>query len=146
MWETVTDQSIKAMSDTQTLKNSGAGETVSLWIKGSVVPVWLQHFIVLERLQDPGNLGTILQAGGGSGYYYWCDHGFPDWRTFIIKGDPFYHGPVFRVSICLCGRFESSLFAVKGSWSSPLCSPFKGSESTMIRKIIRKAPDSSHRQ
>lgn len=43
--ETVTDEVLKAMSDTQTPSgNPGAGETVSLWIKGSVVPVWCSAF------------------------------------------------------------------------------------------------------
>ena len=70
-YETVTDEVMRHMSDTQTpqgilavveqfsyqlsdvLKNSPDGKAPEL--------------VILETLQDPGNLGTILRAGEGAG-------------------------------------------------------------------------------
>ena len=70
-WEAVSDPVMKTMADTQTpqgilalvkqkhysldelLQPSSAGEKA--------------HILILETLQDPGNLGTILRAGEGAG-------------------------------------------------------------------------------
>lgn len=67
-YETVTDQVFAAMSDTQTpqgvlaLVRQYEYELEDLCLKDR--PVLL---MILENIQDPGNLGTILRAGEGAG-------------------------------------------------------------------------------
>lgn len=67
-YETVTDQVFAAMSDTQTpqgvlaLVRQYEYELEDICLKDR--PVLL---MILENIQDPGNLGTILRAGEGAG-------------------------------------------------------------------------------
>lgn len=67
-YETVTDSVFAAMSDTQTpqgvlalIRQYDYGIDDILNAKGKA------HLMILENLQDPGNLGTILRAGEGAG-------------------------------------------------------------------------------
>lgn len=66
--ELVTEEVLKAMSDTQTPQ--GVLALVKQYeyrledILGMPGPA---HIIILETIQDPGNLGTILRAGEGAG-------------------------------------------------------------------------------
>lgn len=66
--ETVTEDVLKAMSDTQTPQ--GVLALVKQYeyrledILGMPGPA---HIVILETIQDPGNLGTILRAGEGAG-------------------------------------------------------------------------------
>ena len=70
--EVVTDEVFKALSDTQTPQGILALvkqyhytlDEVAKTAAESVVPA---HLMILERLQDPGNLGTIIRAGEGAG-------------------------------------------------------------------------------
>lgn len=70
--ETVTDEVFKALSDTQTPQGILALvrqyhytlDEVAKTASESSVPA---HLMILERLQDPGNLGTIIRAGEGAG-------------------------------------------------------------------------------
>lgn len=66
--ETVTDSVFSSMSDTQTpqgilalVKQYEYKLSDVLGAKGAA------HLMVLENLQDPGNLGTIIRAGEGAG-------------------------------------------------------------------------------
>ena len=66
--ETVTDEVLKAMSDTQTPQGILAlAKQYHYGLKDLLSQSGAAHFIVLERLQDPGNLGTILRAGEAAG-------------------------------------------------------------------------------
>ena len=67
-YEIVMDQVFSAMSDTQTpqgilalVKQYEYGLSDLLSAPGPA------HLMILENLQDPGNLGTILRAGEGAG-------------------------------------------------------------------------------
>ena len=67
-YEIVTDAVFSAMSDTQTpqgvlalVRQYRYGIDDLLKSKGAA------HLMILENLQDPGNLGTILRAGEGAG-------------------------------------------------------------------------------
>lgn len=70
--ETVTDQVFQAMSDTRTPQGILALvrqyhytlDQVAKTGGGGGTPA---HLMILETLQDPGNLGTILRAGEGAG-------------------------------------------------------------------------------
>lgn len=66
--ELVSDEVLKAMSDTQTpqgilalVKQYTYGVEEILTRPGSA------HLMILDTIQDPGNLGTILRAGEGAG-------------------------------------------------------------------------------
>ena len=66
--ETVTDEVLKAMSDTQTPQGILAlAKQYHYELKDLFSQSGAAHFIILERLQDPGNLGTILRAGEAAG-------------------------------------------------------------------------------
>jgi len=70
--EEVTDEVFKALSDTQTPQGILALvkqchytlDEVAKTGKDGGAPA---HLMILERLQDPGNLGTIVRAGEGAG-------------------------------------------------------------------------------
>lgn len=70
--EIVTDEVFKALSDTQTPQGILALvkqyhytlDEVAKTAYETGVPA---HMMILERLQDPGNLGTIVRAGEGAG-------------------------------------------------------------------------------
>ena len=66
--EVVTDEVMKAMSDTQTPQGilAVARQYEYDW-KELLKKKEKAHLIILENLQDPGNLGTILRAGEGAG-------------------------------------------------------------------------------
>lgn len=66
--ELVTQDVLKAMSDTQTPQGVVAiarqyQHSMRDVKSGSQTPLWM----ILETIQDPGNLGTILRAGEGAG-------------------------------------------------------------------------------
>lgn len=70
--EVVTDEVFKALSDTQTPQGILAlvkqyhytlDEVAKTASEGGIPA----HLMILERLQDPGNLGTIIRAGEGAG-------------------------------------------------------------------------------
>lgn len=67
-WETVSDPVMKVMADTQTPQGILALVRQKQWsleeIFNSSVPA---HLLILETIQDPGNLGTIFRAGEGAG-------------------------------------------------------------------------------
>lgn len=67
-YETVSDQVFSAMSDTQTPQGVLA---VVRQYEYTVAEILAKegpaHLLLLENLQDPGNLGTILRAGEGAG-------------------------------------------------------------------------------
>lgn len=70
-WEAVADQVMKVMADTQSPQGILAlvrqrHYTLKEIIK-SQTENKVPHLIILETLQDPGNLGTILRAGEGAG-------------------------------------------------------------------------------
>lgn len=66
-WELVSEEVMHAMADTQTPQGILALVRQPSW---NLPDVWNgnnPHIILLETLQDPGNLGTILRAGEGAG-------------------------------------------------------------------------------
>jgi len=65
-YETVSDDVMRYLSDTQTPQGILAvAEQYSYTL--SDVLAKPSHLVILETLQDPGNLGTILRAGEGAG-------------------------------------------------------------------------------
>lgn len=67
-FETVSDEVMRYMSDTQTPQGILAvAKQFSYTLEEVLCPKEAAHLIVLETIQDPGNLGTILRAGEGAG-------------------------------------------------------------------------------
>ena len=66
--ETVTDDVLKAMSDTQTPQGILAlVKQYEYKVDDILKAPGPAHIMILETIQDPGNLGTILRAGEGAG-------------------------------------------------------------------------------
>lgn len=66
--EVVTDTVFGALSDTRTPQGVLAlAEQDHYTLEDIVSPSVLPHLMILEQVQDPGNLGTILRAGEGAG-------------------------------------------------------------------------------
>lgn len=66
--EIVSDDVMKSMSDTQTPQGILALAKQFTYQMEDVLPTsGPAHLILLETIQDPGNLGTILRAGEGAG-------------------------------------------------------------------------------
>ena len=66
--ETVTEDVLKAMSDTQTPQGVLAlVKQYSYSLEDILKVPGPAHLMILETIQDPGNLGTILRAGEGAG-------------------------------------------------------------------------------
>ena len=67
-YEIVTDQVFSAMSDTQTPQGILALAKQYEYVLSDLLSApGPAHLMILENLQDPGNLGTILRAGEGAG-------------------------------------------------------------------------------
>lgn len=67
-FETVTDEVLKAMSDTQTPQGILAlVRRRDYTLKEVLESTGKTQLLILETIQDPGNLGTILRAGEGAG-------------------------------------------------------------------------------
>ncbi|HIZ79453.1 MAG TPA: RNA methyltransferase [Candidatus Lachnoclostridium stercorigallinarum] len=66
-WEFVSAEVMRAMADTQTPQGILALVHQPRWTLADVWNGGKPHIIMLETLQDPGNLGTILRAGEGAG-------------------------------------------------------------------------------
>lgn len=66
-YEVVSDEVMKYMSDTQTPQGVLAVAEQFSYTLEEVLEGDNPHLMLLETLQDPGNLGTILRAGEGAG-------------------------------------------------------------------------------
>ena len=66
-YEIVSDDVMKYMSDTQTPQGVLAVAEQFSYTLEEVLGGEVPHLMLLETLQDPGNLGTILRAGEGAG-------------------------------------------------------------------------------
>ena len=65
--EVVADSVFGALSDTRTPQGVLALVNWSHYTMEDVVQAKSPHLMILEHLQDPGNLGTIFRAGEGAG-------------------------------------------------------------------------------
>lgn len=67
-WEAVSDQVMKVMADTQTPQGILALVRQKEYSLEDILALpGPPHLMILETIQDPGNLGTILRAGEGAG-------------------------------------------------------------------------------
>lgn len=113
--ETVTDEVLKAMSDTQTPQGILAlAKQYHYELNELLNQPGKSHLIVLERLQDPGNLGTILRAGEAAGITgVIMDEQTADiYNPKVIRSTM---GAIFRVPFVYMPDLKSALTALKQS-------------------------------
>ena len=65
--ELVSETVFSLMSDTKTPQGVLAVVKKRKYCLEEILATEKQHLLILERLQDPGNLGTIIRAGEGAG-------------------------------------------------------------------------------
>lgn len=65
--ETVSDSVFKSVSDTQTPQGIMAVVSMPEYSMEQLVQGDKTHLLILESIQDPGNLGTMLRTGEGAG-------------------------------------------------------------------------------
>lgn len=115
--EIVTDEVFKALSDTQTPQGILAlvrqyhytPDEVAQTKKESGRPALV---MILERLQDPGNLGTILRAGEGAGVtgILMDEHTADIYNPKVIRSTM---GSVLRVPFAYVEDLGDALFTLK---------------------------------
>ena len=126
-YETVTDEVMRHMSDTQTPQGILAVAEQFSYQLSDVLKNSLDgkapELVILETLQDPGNLGTILRAGEGAGVTgIILDRG----SYLQPEGHPFHDGLDLPGAVYLHGRPASDDRGSKKAGNPPLCGAFKG--------------------
>lgn len=66
-YEVLSDQIFKSVSDTQTPQGVLCLMKMPHYILGDLYRGEKTHLLILESIQDPGNLGTMLRTGEGAG-------------------------------------------------------------------------------
>ncbi|MBR3811516.1 MAG: RNA methyltransferase [Agathobacter sp.] len=67
LYETVADSVFKSVSDTQTPQGVLAVVAMPEYSLEDVLAKEKTHLLILESIQDPGNLGTMVRTGEGAG-------------------------------------------------------------------------------
>ena len=67
IYETVADNVFKSVSDTQTPQGIMAVVTMPEYELEDLLKGEKTHLLILESIQDPGNLGTMVRTGEGAG-------------------------------------------------------------------------------
>ena len=101
-FEFVTDEVMHYMADTKTPQGVLAvAKQKKCTLEDILKKTKTQKLLmILENIQDPGNLGTIIRAGEGR--YYRCGHEQRYSGYLQSKGDPFYYGICAACTICVC--------------------------------------------
>ena len=98
--EIVSDAVMKAMSDTQTPQGVLAVVKRPSYDLEDILARRPAHLLLVEGIQDPGNLGTMFRTGRRR---YRCDHAQDDGRSFSSKDRALDHGKPLPGAF-LCGR------------------------------------------
>lgn len=114
-YELVGDAVYKRMSDTQTPQ----GVLCIIEKKADTLPELLQslkgqavHILILEGIQDPGNLGTMLRTAEGAGF----DFILADEKTVDVYNPKVIRstmGSIFRVPVVYTERLAESIAILK---------------------------------
>ncbi len=111
--ETVSEEVMRAMSDTQTPQGVLAlVQQYRYTLADLLAADGPAHLVILETMQDPGNLGTIIRAGEGAG----VTGVIMDARTADIYSPKVIRstmGSIFRVPFCRTGDLEGTLRTLK---------------------------------
>ena len=112
-YEMVTDPVFSAMADTQTPQGVLALiRQYAYTIDDIIAAEGPAHLMILESLQDPGNLGTILRAGEGAGMtgMIMSKDTVDIYNPKVIRSTM---GSVFRVPFLYTDDLEETIRAVK---------------------------------
>ena len=113
--DTVTEEVMRAMSDTRTPQGVLAVVKQRRYTLGEILSrPDRAHLVILETIQDPGNLGTILRSGEGAG----VTGVIMDNRTADIFSPKVIRstmGSVFRVPFLRTDDLRQTVSAVKKS-------------------------------
>lgn len=128
--ELVTDEVFRALSDTQTPQGILALVKQSHYSLQDLMPDSGKPALILaiERLQDPGNLGTIIRAGEGAGVTgILMDRETADiYNPKVIRATM---GSVFRVPFIYADDWKQSVLSLKSQGVRVFAAHLKGSES-----------------
>lgn len=124
--ETVTDEVLKAMSDTQTPQGILAlAKQYQYTLEDVLKSSGKAHLMILETLQDPGNLGTILRAGEGAGItgVIMNEESADIYNPKVIRSTM---GSVFRVPFVYVSNLKETLSQLKRSGIQLYAAHLKG--------------------
>lgn len=112
-YEVVSDEVMKYMSDTQTPQGILAAAEQFSYTLEEVLAGENPHLMLLETLQDPGNLGTILRAGEGAGITgVIMNEATADiYNPKVIRSTM---GSIFRVPFIYVNDWKGAVETVKG--------------------------------
>lgn len=110
--ETVTDSVMKAMADTQTPQGVLAVAKQRHYSLEEVLQKGPACLMILETIQDPGNLGTILRAGEGAGVtgVVMDNHTVDIYNPKVIRSTM---GSAFRMPFVYAQDFHGTLRKIK---------------------------------
>lgn len=115
VYESVSDQVFKVMSDTQTPQGILVlARQYSYSLEDVIKHKGAAHLVILETIQDPGNLGTILRAGEGAGVTgFIMDSGTADiYNPKVIRSTM---GSICRVPFVYVDHLAATLRTLKDS-------------------------------
>ena len=95
-YEVVADAVFKSISDTQTPQGILCLVRMPQYPLSGLLRGDRTHLLIVESIQDPGNLGTMLRTGEGAGIT-----GIIMNRTTV---DPLYDGKYLPGTLLYCGR------------------------------------------
>jgi len=124
--EVVTEDVLKAMSDTQTPQGVLAlAKQYEYRLEDLLKRPGKAHLMILETLQDPGNLGTILRAGEGAGITgIIMNQDTADiYNPKVIRSTM---GSVFRVPFVYVEDLKAALKTLKGAGIHLFAAHLKG--------------------
>lgn len=123
--EPVSEEVMKYMSDTQTPQGILAVAKQFSYSLDEVIGGDKAHLIILETLQDPGNLGTILRAGEGAGVTgVIMNHDTADiYNPKVIRSTM---GSIYRVPFVYVEDLEAALGLVKKAGIKLFAAHLKG--------------------
>ena len=124
--ETVTDEVLKAMSDTQTPQGILVlAKQYHYGLKDLLSQPGAAHFIVLERLQDPGNLGTMMRTAEGAGMtaLVLTKNCVDLFNPKVVRSTM---GALFRVPFYLCDNLTDEIDELKKEGFTTYAAHLKG--------------------
>ncbi len=126
--ETVADNVFKAVSDTQTPQGILAVIKMPVYSLEQLLKGDKTHLLILESIQDPGNLGTMVRTGEGAGVT-----GIIMNKTTVDLFNPktirSTMGSIYRVPFYVTENLEETLEKLKAAGVSLYAAHLKGSNS-----------------
>lgn len=127
-YEVVADNVFKAISDTQTPQGILALVKIPVYTLEQMLQKDKTHLLILESIQDPGNLGTMIRTGEGAGIT-----GIIMNKTTVDLFNPktirSTMGSIYRVPFYITENLEETLKFLKENGVNLLAAHLKGTVS-----------------